>query len=107
MFNDYLQWLHVLMLMGDTAILATTRKTCLEKVKNLLEFCTVSGMKNKESKTPLMNTNGTEDDRQHILVTDKGQSLRISSFEEYNSLGCWFTQDGGLSAAIKKHVRDK
>ena len=95
------------MLMGDTGILATTRKTCLGKVKNLLDFCTISGMKIKESKSKFMAINGKKNDRQDILVTEKEQSLRISSFEEYNSLGCWFTQDGGLSAAIKKHVRDK
>ena len=106
-FDDYLKWLHVLMLMDDTAILATTRKTCVEKVKILLDFCTVSGMKINESKTKFMVINRKGDDRQDILVTDKGQSLRISSCEEYNYLGCWFTQDGGLSAAIKKHVRDK
>ena len=54
-----------------------------------------------------MVVNGKEDDKWDILITEMGQSLGISSCEEYNYLGCRFAQDGGLSAAINKHVKEK
>ena len=48
--DGYLKWLHVLMLMDDTVILATTRISCIEKVNVLLKFCSESGMVINERK---------------------------------------------------------
>ena len=38
-WDGYFKWLHWLMLMDDTVILATTREGCIEKVKTLLDYC--------------------------------------------------------------------
>ena len=43
--NDgFLQWLHVLMLMDDTVILATSRDSLISKLITLCEFCRTHGM---------------------------------------------------------------
>ena len=52
--NDgILQWLHILMLMDDTVILATERTQCIQKVNILCEFCKTSGIVINESNTNL------------------------------------------------------
>ena len=42
--DGYLKWLHCLILMDDTVILATTRSACLQKLDLLNQFCNMSGM---------------------------------------------------------------
>ena len=54
-----LGWLHTLMLMDDTVILATSRESMAEKLKLLDEYCKTSGMRLNESKTKLMVINGS------------------------------------------------
>ena len=47
----YLGWLHCLMLMDDTVLLATTRESMREKLIVLQNFCNESGMIINEKKT--------------------------------------------------------
>ena len=106
--NDgFLQWLHALMLMDDTVLLASDRDKCLEKVDILLDFCNDSGMVINEGKTKFMVINGTDMDRQDLIVKGNNGSINIGHCMEYNYLGCWFLSDGKVSSAVKKHANDK
>jgi len=42
--DSFLRWIHCLLLMDDTVILATTREMCIKKLTILQEFCLESGM---------------------------------------------------------------
>ena len=53
--NDgFLSWLHVLMLMDDTVILATSRRKLEEKLNILWEYCDTHGMLVNTDKTKFM-----------------------------------------------------
>ena len=80
------------MLMDDTVILATTRKTAEEKIKILQDFCSNSGMVINQGKTKFMIINGTEHDR-HPLQSD---NLIIDNCETYTYLGAVITQDASI-----------
>ena len=56
--------LHVLLLMDDAVIMATSREMCLKKLEVVYEFCCESGMKINEKKTKFFVVNGEECDRQ-------------------------------------------
>jgi exonuclease III len=101
--DGYLEWLHVLMLMDDTIILATDRRRAEEKARILLEFCNSSGMMINAGKTKFMAINGDDDDRKALEVND----MVIKNCETYTYLGCQFTQDGNLTTAVKKQCESK
>ena len=56
--DGFLGWLHCLLLMDDTIILATSRDRLKEKVEILLQFCHESGMVINQEKTKSMVING-------------------------------------------------
>ena len=66
--EGFLSWLHLLMLMDDTVLLATSRENIIKKVKMLNQFCARYGMVINEGKTKLMVINGDMKDRQPIVV---------------------------------------
>ena len=43
--DGFLSWLHILVLMDDTVLLATTRDSMIRKVEILKDYCTEYGMK--------------------------------------------------------------
>ncbi len=49
--EDFIQWLHILVLLDDTVLLATSRESMIKKVKILQEFCSDYEMVINESKT--------------------------------------------------------
>ena len=101
--DGFLSWLHTLMLMDDTVILATTRERAVQKVRLLNEFCKESGMIINESKTKFMVVNGKEEDRQQLEV----DAVKIDNCEKYCYLGCIFTQDAKIKSAIKEQCNMK
>ena len=66
--DGFLGSLHALLLMDDTAIIATTREKSIDKFKVLLKFCDDSGMIINERKTKLMVINGTPADKTPISI---------------------------------------
>lgn len=66
--DGFLKWLHVLMLMDDTVILATSRERLTEKVKYLEEYCDKYGMLVNDDKTKFMAILGSEEHRQPIQL---------------------------------------
>ena len=105
--DGFLRWLHVLMLMDDTVILATSREQCLQKLNIVVEFCNLYGMMLNQGKTKFMVVNSTRQDKLPLEVNFEGQSYKIEWSDTYVYLGSIFTYDGKISNAIKAHQQDK
>ena len=102
--NDgFLSWLHVLMLMDDTIILATSRTKLVEKLNILYDYCEDSGMVVNNDKTKFMMINGQDDDK--LPVDIRGNLICVC--DEYVYLGAVFTSDGSLKSYIASHTQDK
>ena len=101
--DGFLSWLHLLVLMDDTVLLSTTRESIVKKVKLLVSFCEKYGMVINESKTKLMVINGSDKDKESILVN----RIMINHCNIYTYLGSPFTSDGLLSTVIKAHTQEK
>ena len=101
--DGFLAWIHLLVLMDDTVLLATNRKIINKKVNLLVQFCKKYGMVINEKKTKLMVINGSPIDKEPIIVN----RLIIKYCDLYMYLGSPFTSDGSLSSAVKAHAREK
>ena len=99
--NDgYLDTLHSLMLMDDTAILATSRQNLLKRFDGLVKFCEEYDMMINEDKTKLMVINGTADDRRSFR---KG-GVTVDHANEYIYLGSPFSATGCITTDMKEHA---
>ena len=107
--DGYLGWLHTLMLMDDTVILATNKQHCLEKLTILMDYTVEYGMKINESKTKFMALNVPKGQAATLIAssTDGSASCIISSTDSYVYLGSIFTADGSVLSSIKAHVESK
>ena len=101
--DDFLDWLHALMLMDDTILLATSRERALQKVRVLREFCQNAGMVINAGKTKFMVINGNQDDMAPLEV----DGTTISNCDAYTYLGSVFTQDGSIPTAVRRHCKAK
>ena len=101
--DSFLGWLHALMLMDDTILLATSREKASEKIKVLMDFCDTSGMVINCKKTKFMVINGENDD----LIPFKTGSITITNCTTYTYLGSTYTQDGKIITAVKSHCKEK
>ena len=99
----YIQWLHILALMDDTVLLATTRHSMIEKVKILQEFCQDYGMVINGSKTKFFVVSGDNEDKEPLCAN----GLVIEHCDAYVYLGSPFTSDGSVSSSIKVHAKNK
>ena len=91
--DDYLADLHSLMLMDDTAIIATSRERLLLRFDALVEFCDKYGMVINEDKTQFMVVNGEDEDR---ISFHKG-GVTVTHTKQYIYLGNPFLESGDLS----------
>ena len=66
--EGFLSWLHILALMDDTVLLATTRENILHKISLLKQYCHDYGMKINAGKTKFFVICGTDQDRETIEV---------------------------------------
>ena len=101
--DGFLSWLHLLALMDDTVLLATTRVKLVNKIQLLVQFCNKYGMVINEKKTNLMVINGNTQDRDPIIIRD----LTVRHCNKYIYLGSPFTADGLLSSVIKAHAHER
>ena len=99
----FIQWLHVLVLMDDTVLLATTRDSMIKKVKILQEFCHDYGMLINSSKTKFFVVSGDDGDKEPIRVN----GLVIEHCDAYVYLGSPFTSDGSVTSSVKVHAKNK
>ena len=90
--DGFLGWLHILVLMDDTVLLATSREKMMNKVKLLQSFCNSHGMIINEAKTKIFVINGGEGDAEPLPV----DGLVIDHCFSYVYLGSPFTSDGSV-----------
>ena len=95
-----LGWLHCLMLMDDTVILATSREKMLEKLQLLDQYCLENGMKVNTSKTKLMVINGKPLDKVPLVLSN----FIVRACSEYVYLGTIFTADGRTDSSLEAHL---
>ena len=105
--DGFLQWLHLLMLMDDTVLLATSRELCIKKLLTVIEFCSISGMQINQAKTKFMVVNASDDDEHPLEMVYNDQTYQINWCDSYVYLGSVFTCDGKIRSAIKLHAQDK
>ena len=102
--NDgFLCRLHVLMLMDDTVILATSRRKLEEKLNILWEYCDTHGMLVNTDKTKFMVICGDDHDK---LPIDRPNN-HIQHCDEYVHLGTIFTSNGVSKSSLEKHTKEK
>ena len=102
--ESFLQWLHVLMLMDDTVIFATSRESLCRKLDILVRWCNNSGMEINEDITKFMAFNCPPTDREDILLILNSGNVSVSHCLEYTYLGAIFTSDGKIDSSVKKHA---
>ena len=102
--EGFLQWLHVLMLMDDTVIVATSRGKLCEKLNVLVKWCNRSGMVINEEKTEFMGFNCSVGDRKSILVSTNAGDISVNHCSSYKYLGAIFTSDGKIESSVDKHA---
>ncbi len=92
--DGFLGTLHMLLLMDDTVILATTRQAAAKKFQILLDYCSEFGMRVNEQKTKLMVINGSVTDRTSLTVG----TMTLGYTDRYVYLGGHFTDDGQINS---------
>ena len=102
--DGFLSWLHLLMLMDDTVLFATSRERLIEKLNLLAEWCNRCGMVINEDKTQFMAfVTSNPNDRMPIVLNLHHGIVRVSHCTEYKYLGSIFTSDGKVSTTMSKH----
>ena len=101
--DSFLEWLHVLMLMDDTVIFASSRERLIEKLNILDEYCLTHGMMVNESKTKFMVMNGSDDDCLPIQLSD----IIVKLCDKYLYLGSIYTSDGSAVSSLRAQASDK
>lgn len=101
--DGFLSWLHILVLMDDTVLLATTRERMTHKLSLLKSFCDDYGMKVNELKTKFFVVGGSAEDMQPLRVA----GLEVQHCRQYTYLGATFTADGSVHQAVRVHANTK
>ena len=101
--DGFLSWLHVLVLMDDTVLLATSREKMVHKIRILVDYCNAYGMKINQSKTKFMAINGSREEEEPMRVGD----LVVDKCQKYIYLGSPFTADGSTASSVKAHAKAK
>ena len=102
--DGFLEWLHLLMLMDDTVMFATSREGLIEKLNMLAQWCDKCGMVINEGKTEFMAFVTTEPDaREPIMLKLHHGLVKVTHCNEYTYLGAIFTNDGKVNSSLTKH----
>ena len=101
--DGFLDWLHCILFMDDTAIMATSKEKCIEKIKIMIDFCNRYGMKINFSKTMFMVINGTIQDRRCIEIDGN----KIVHCDRYVYLGALILEDATFPKFIQEHAADR
>ena len=95
--DGFLGNLHMLLLVDDAVVVATSREMCIKKFRVICNFCTHSGMVINENKTKCFVINNEDWERQCLV--SGGVSVNYSS--KYLYLGAWFTDSAKTANALK------
>ncbi len=100
--DGFLKWLHILVLMDDTVLPATTRQGMIDKLVEVQLYCKDYGMKMNEGKTKVFFViNGSDGDSDPFVVNDSV----IEHCMNNTYLGSPFTSDGSVPSAVEVHAR--
>ena len=105
--DGFLEWLHLLMLMDDTVIFATSRERLCEKLNVLAQWCNKSGMVLNEDKTQFMAIGAETCDKVPIVLHLHHGTVYVKHCSEYKYLGAIITSDGKVSTSMAKHSSSK
>ena len=97
--DGFLGTLHLLLLMDDTVIMATSREMCLKKLEVVVKYCTEYGMMLNEKKTKFFVINHEKNDKLKLKV----QGHDINYCQQYLYLGAWFTDTTKMDKVIELH----
>ena len=97
--DGFLGNLHMLMLMDDTVIMASSRESCKVKLRAVVKYCNEYGMEMNEKKTKFFVINPDTGDKQPLNVYEKNIEYCVN----YKYLGSWFTDDGKMKSVLKLH----
>ena len=101
--DGFLGSLHILLLMDDAVLLATSRENIRKKLSVTQCYCNVYGMSMNMKKTKFMVINGTDDDKRDI----HSNGVVVQHCEFYIYLGSPVTADGLYKSVISRHVNEK
>jgi hypothetical protein len=99
--DGFLGSLHSLMLMDDTAIVASSRNVMKKRVEGLIEFCKRYEMVINEGKTKLMVVNGNKNDRMKIITSN---GIVIDHTDTYVYLGSPISESGSMKKDLDLHA---
>ena len=105
--DGFLGVLHLLLLMDDTCILATSREECLRKMDLLHKFCLEKDIVVNEMKTQFMVINGHSLDKEPLVIRNDNCELHILHTDVYVYLGAHFTSDGRIESCLSAHIEKK
>ena len=97
--DNFLGNLHMLLLMDDTVIVATSREMCIKKFDIMMNYCNEYGMQLNDKKSKFFVINKSVEDQ--VPITVQGQTINYC--KHYLYLGTWFTDDGKLKSCLSLH----
>uniref|UniRef100_A0A0P4W501 Reverse transcriptase domain-containing protein n=2 Tax=Scylla olivacea TaxID=85551 RepID=A0A0P4W501_SCYOL len=101
--DGFLQWLHTLVLMDDTILLATTKCNMVRKIALLQDYCEEYGIRINQVKTTFFVIGGKEGDSEALMVI----GLTVKHCQTCVYLGSVFTSDGSVSSAVIVHANEQ
>ena len=101
--DGFLGSLHMLMLMDDTVLFATTKEKLIEKFQKCQDFCEQYGMSINQKKTQFMVINKRKKDKESIV----SRGITVKYCDTYVYLGAPITDNGSYLSMINAHAKDK
>ena len=101
--DGFLGSLHMLMLMDDTVLFATSREKLIEKFQKCQDYCEEYGMSINQKKTQFMVINKSKGDTETIV----SRGINVKYCKSYTYLGAPITDNGSYLTMIDIHSKDK
>ena len=103
--EGFLKWLHLLMLMDDTVILATSYEKLQLKLDILVQWCDRSGMVINEDKTKFMAFSSPSERKRPIFLLPASGRVIVKHCSKYVYLGSVITSDGKVKTSVAQHTK--
>ena len=103
--DGYLGSLHMLMLMDDTVLFATSKEGLIKKFQKCQDYCEQYGMSINQKKTQFMVINKRKKDKDCESIVSRG--ITVKYCDAYVYLGAPITDNGSYLTMINAHARDK
>ena len=101
--DGFLGSLHMLMLMDDTVLFATSREKLIQKFQKCQDYCEEYGMSINQKKTQFMVINKRHGDTETIA----SRGINVKYCNSYTYLGAPITDNGSYLTMIDIHSKDK